>query len=232
MIGRKTFGVLATAAVMSGLALLPATSSAQSTTSTHYTGTTSDGGQWIADIPSPWNGTLLLYSHGFGPPVAADAPDPVTEQDLLDEGYALAGSSYDPNGSWWALDSALTRPVPDADRREGTPPAITATRDRGRDVDGRADQLPRGRALQRTPRRVTDDVRDRRRRRPAQQLPAGRRVRDDQLLNPNNENVKLVGFDNNPGAGLASGYALDGLAQQAPDDRRRVARGWRWRCRS
>ena len=50
---------------------------------------------------------MLLYSHGFGPLVAADAPDPVTQQALLERGYALAGSSYDPNGSWWALDSAV-----------------------------------------------------------------------------------------------------------------------------
>ena len=50
---------------------------------------------------------LLLYSHGFGPLVAADAPDPTTPQALLDRGYALAGSSYDPNGSWWALQSAV-----------------------------------------------------------------------------------------------------------------------------
>ncbi|HEX6620701.1 MAG TPA: hypothetical protein VF024_13630, partial [Solirubrobacteraceae bacterium] len=58
-------------------------------------------------MPSPWNGTLLLYSHGFGPPQAADAPDPSTKQALLDRGYALVGSSYDPAGSWWALGSAL-----------------------------------------------------------------------------------------------------------------------------
>ena len=57
--------------------------------------------------PSSWNGTLLLYSHGFGPLLAADAPDPVTQAALLAEGYALAGSSYDPNGSWWALGSAV-----------------------------------------------------------------------------------------------------------------------------
>jgi hypothetical protein len=58
-------------------------------------------------FPPPWNGTVLLYSHGFGPPAAADAPDPNTKQALLSRGYALAGSSYDPNGSWWALGSAL-----------------------------------------------------------------------------------------------------------------------------
>src|SRR5579884_4099943 len=93
-----------------GMALLPAVAAvpaARATGSTSYSGTTSDGGAWVADVPTPWNGTLLLYSHGFGPPVAADAPDPGTRQALLNMGYALVGSSYDPNGSWWALGSAL-----------------------------------------------------------------------------------------------------------------------------
>jgi hypothetical protein len=73
----------------------------------HFTGTLPDGASWIADVPAPWNGTLLLYSHGFGPLTAADAPDPATAAALLARGYALAGSSYDPNGSEWALDSAV-----------------------------------------------------------------------------------------------------------------------------
>ncbi|HTW11985.1 MAG TPA: hypothetical protein VME01_04520, partial [Solirubrobacteraceae bacterium] len=75
--------------------------------STHYTGTLRDGAIWIADVPADWNGTLLLYSHGYGPLTAADAPDPTTQQALLGMGYALAGSSYDPSGSWWALGSAV-----------------------------------------------------------------------------------------------------------------------------
>jgi hypothetical protein len=69
--------------------------------------TLADGATWIADVPSDWNGVLLLYSHGFGPLTAADAPDPASAAALLDRGYALAGSSYDPNGSWWALQSAV-----------------------------------------------------------------------------------------------------------------------------
>jgi pimeloyl-ACP methyl ester carboxylesterase len=72
----------------------------------HYTGTLPDGATWIADVPSPWHGTLILYSHGFGTLTAADAPDDATKQALLDRGYALVGSSYDPNGSLWALSSA------------------------------------------------------------------------------------------------------------------------------
>ncbi len=73
----------------------------------HFTGTLPDGATWIADVPAGWNGTLLLYSHGFGPLTAADAPDPGTAAALLARGYALAGSSYDPAGSMWALDSAV-----------------------------------------------------------------------------------------------------------------------------
>ena len=74
----------------------------------HFTGTLANGTTWIADVPASWNGILLLYSHGFGPLTAADAPDPVTQAALLARGYALAGSSYDPNGSEWALDTAVS----------------------------------------------------------------------------------------------------------------------------
>ncbi len=105
MIGRKTVVALL---ALGMLALLPAASGAtQAATSTSYAGTLRDGGSWIADVPSPWNGTLLLYSHGYGSTAPADSPDPVTKQALLDRGYALAGSSYDPNGSLWQLGSAV-----------------------------------------------------------------------------------------------------------------------------
>ncbi|QHA02588.1 alpha/beta hydrolase [Streptomyces broussonetiae] len=73
---------------------------------THLTGTLSDGAAWIADVPARWNGTLLLFSHGFGPTVARDAPSDDVRTELLAEGYAMAGSSYDPRGSMWALNSA------------------------------------------------------------------------------------------------------------------------------
>jgi hypothetical protein len=92
-------------------AALGAASPAQVTAASasgHFTGTLPDGTTWIADVPANWNGTLLLYSHGFGPLVAADAPDPVTQAALLARGYALAGSSYDPSGSEWALDTAVS----------------------------------------------------------------------------------------------------------------------------
>jgi pimeloyl-ACP methyl ester carboxylesterase len=81
-----------------------------------------DGAKYAIKLPQKWNGTLLLYSHGYR--FAAPAPpsfDPVntnaqvssTDSDgtgsdpltasLLEAGYALAGSSYKSNG-WAAAD--------------------------------------------------------------------------------------------------------------------------------
>ncbi len=59
-------------------------------------------------MPDPWNGTLVLYSHGytFGPSnPAADVGDAATGSWLLSHGYALAGSSYSTTG--WALQQAF-----------------------------------------------------------------------------------------------------------------------------
>ncbi|MGY1497851.1 DUF6351 family protein [Streptomyces sp. QTS52] len=72
----------------------------------HLTGTLADGATWIADVPDDWNGTLVVFSHGFGPTIARNAPTEAVRVELLAQGYALAGSSYDPNGSMWALNSA------------------------------------------------------------------------------------------------------------------------------
>jgi hypothetical protein len=105
----KVLGIGRRAALLAALVALalvaPPASSAPS--SEQFTGTLADGATWIADVPSDWNGILVLYSHGFGPPLPANAPDPATKEALLARGYALAGSSYDPNGSWWALESAV-----------------------------------------------------------------------------------------------------------------------------
>ncbi|HEX3691023.1 MAG TPA: hypothetical protein VHV28_15085 [Solirubrobacteraceae bacterium] len=99
----RRFGAgLVAACAMALAAAVPAMAA-----TTHATGTTSDGGTWIADVPSNWNGTLLLYSHGYGTLSPQDAPDPNTGTALLNAGYALAGSGYDPNGSLWALGSAV-----------------------------------------------------------------------------------------------------------------------------
>jgi hypothetical protein len=97
-----------TAAASTASTAKPATVSGTPGPGTQASGTLANGTTWIAEYPANWNGTLVLYSHGFGPLVPADAPDPGTAAALLAEGYALAGSSYDPNGSIWALDTAVS----------------------------------------------------------------------------------------------------------------------------
>ena len=64
--------------------------------------------------PAQWNGTLVLYSHGYIPPFvpadnpnnpAADAPNALTGGWLLAHGYGLAGTSYSTTG--WAVQQAF-----------------------------------------------------------------------------------------------------------------------------
>lgn len=97
-----------TAALGAAVALSVAAPAARADTTAaqQLTGTLTDGGTWIADVPANWNGTLLLFSHGFGYTTAQDSPSDAVRTELLAEGYALAGSSYDPKGSLWALESA------------------------------------------------------------------------------------------------------------------------------
>src|SRR5216684_440276 len=69
------------------------------------------GANYTIAVPPNWNGTLVLYSHGYVFPTrpilnpAPDAGDPLTGAALLQQGYALAGSSYSQNG--WALQQAF-----------------------------------------------------------------------------------------------------------------------------
>jgi pimeloyl-ACP methyl ester carboxylesterase len=105
-----------------GLALLPAGASAATTmvcsgTGTVLcTGTTKDRtgvSNYKIEVPSPWNGTLVLYSHGYvfpdpkhpAPGAAQDVGDAGTKAWLLGNGYAIAGSSYATDG--WALEQAF-----------------------------------------------------------------------------------------------------------------------------
>ena len=74
-----------------------------------YTGKFKDGATYLIQVPSGWNGTLFLYSHGYVVPgannPAMDVGDPLTGGWLLSHGYALAGSSYATAG--WAVQQAL-----------------------------------------------------------------------------------------------------------------------------
>jgi len=73
------------------------------------TGTLPDGATYVIDVPAVWNGTLLLYSHGYvipgSPNPAQDVGDPFTGGFMLAAGYALAGSSYATTG--WAVHEAI-----------------------------------------------------------------------------------------------------------------------------
>lgn len=100
-----------------GLALLPASASAapsitcSGTTVVLCTGQTTEASglnaKFMIEKPAVWNGTLVLYSHGyaFGASPLRDVGDLATGAWLLSHGYALAGSSYARSG--WALQQAF-----------------------------------------------------------------------------------------------------------------------------
>src|SRR5580704_3802120 len=89
-------------------------------------GTLRDGATYLIQVPANWNGTLVLYSHGYvtpgSPNPAMDVGDPLTGAWLLDNGYALAGSSYATTG--WAVQQAIPDQLSTLntfDRRVGSP---------------------------------------------------------------------------------------------------------------
>jgi pimeloyl-ACP methyl ester carboxylesterase len=108
--------VLAAAAVLAA-GLCPAAASLAATRAcggtgsvTTTTGTLADGATYLMQCPAgKWNGTLLLYSHGYVVPGAAnpaeDVSDPVTSSWMLGHGFAMAGSSYAATG--WSVAQAL-----------------------------------------------------------------------------------------------------------------------------
>ncbi|MCC3767985.1 S9 family peptidase, partial [Streptomyces sp. UNOC14_S4] len=75
----------------------------------HVEGRLPSDATYVMDLPAGWNGTVLLFSHGYrptgAPNPAADAPGEDTRTRLLDEGYALIGSSYASTG--WAITDAV-----------------------------------------------------------------------------------------------------------------------------
>jgi len=91
-----------------------------------YKGKFADGATYLMQVPSKWDGTLVLYSHGYVVPgfpnPAEDVGDPITGAYLLANGYALAGSSYATTG--WAIQQALPDQIKVLDTfktRVGTP---------------------------------------------------------------------------------------------------------------
>ncbi|MBI3474579.1 MAG: prolyl oligopeptidase family serine peptidase [Acidobacteria bacterium] len=106
---------------------LGATAAAQS----HLTGTLPDGATYVIDVPANWNGTLLLYSHGYvfpgGANPAQDVGDGITATYVFGAGYALAGSSY--ASTDWAVKEAIPDQIAVLDAfktRVGTPTTTIA----------------------------------------------------------------------------------------------------------
>jgi pimeloyl-ACP methyl ester carboxylesterase len=103
-------GICAGAIAALGLALLPAGALADGVTTITGTTTESSGltANYLIEVPAQWNGTLVLYSHGYEfsfPKTLVDAGDQLTQGWLLSHGYALAASSYATTG--WALQQAF-----------------------------------------------------------------------------------------------------------------------------
>ncbi len=114
---RRLFLLLALLALFSGLTVTSSSTVHASTSSCVVSGKTNtlhgtiQGASYTIAVPSNWNGTLALYSHGYAFPTeplanpAPDASDAASGAVLLSKGYALAGSSYSQNG--WALQQAF-----------------------------------------------------------------------------------------------------------------------------
>jgi pimeloyl-ACP methyl ester carboxylesterase len=102
---RQKVFLVALSVILLGLFLEGAQASGVKT----YKGKFSDGAKYLIQVPSKWNGTLVLYSHGYVVPgssnPAEDVGDPITGGYLLANGYALAGSSYATTG--WAFQQAV-----------------------------------------------------------------------------------------------------------------------------
>ncbi len=110
---------------LAGCSSTPSVSAARAVTSQQLPRTcaqvecsgTLDGAAYQVRLPDHWNGTLLVWSHGYRQPepappdfapvetAAEAAPTDAVAQTLLDAGYALAGSAYAKNG--WAVDDGV-----------------------------------------------------------------------------------------------------------------------------
>ena len=114
--GRFLRSLLALLALFSNLTATPtgvvhATSSCINPNSTNVLQGTLGGANYVIGVPSNWNGTLALYSHGYvfpnqpllNPPL--DISNGLESKALLEQGFAIAASSYGPNG--WAIEQAF-----------------------------------------------------------------------------------------------------------------------------
>lgn len=85
--------------LLAGLVTITPAATAAPVSRHTYTGTI-DGAAYRVETPDHWNGTLVLFNHGYIP-AGVDYPPGIllanrveTEEWLLDHGYALAGSEF------------------------------------------------------------------------------------------------------------------------------------------
>ncbi|QOV33827.1 prolyl oligopeptidase family serine peptidase [Streptomyces ferrugineus] len=96
------------AALLLAVGALPTPAVAATPDPTHVDGRLPSGATYLMDVPADWNGTVLLFSHGYNPGPANPAqnsPGDATKALLLQRGYALIGSSYASAG--WAVTDAV-----------------------------------------------------------------------------------------------------------------------------
>lgn len=106
---RLTRSLTLAAAMCAGLVASPLVpAAAVDSASTTLTGSLPNGTTWQAEVPEDWDGTTVLFSHGFR--VGTDNPAwdngfAPTAQALVDRGTAVVASSYATTG--WALGTAV-----------------------------------------------------------------------------------------------------------------------------
>lgn len=186
-----------------------------------FTGTFSDGATYKIQLPAvQWNGTLVLYSHGYVVPGSAnpaqDAGDPVTGGWLLAHGYALAGSSYATTG--WAIQQAIPDQIDTLNTFDSMFGQPTRTIAWGHSLGG----IVTAGLLQDDPSRFTAAL-------PMCGVLAGgvgtwNQALDSefaiqQLIDPSLQVVNI----SNPNANLAAAEGAVGSAQQTPQGRARLA---------
>lgn len=91
-------------------------------------GTLAGGAKWQALVPANFNGSLLLWSHGYSPRIDPAEPAPAQYRDLLlAKGYALVASDYGAGG--WSLEQAVPAQRATVEAfvaREGRPARVLA----------------------------------------------------------------------------------------------------------
>jgi hypothetical protein len=219
---RVVAGVVVAGAACIAMALAGAATSRADGGPRTIQGTLPDGATYLIQVPNPWNGTLLLYSHGYVVPGSPNPPtdvgDPITGAYLLSHGYALAGSSYATTG--WAIQQAIPDQISTLDAFDlqvGTPTRTIAW---GHSLGG----IITAGLLQNDPSRFQAAL-------PMCGVLSGGVATWNQALDsafalqqllPGGSALHIVNIQN-PGANLAIGEQLLATAQTTPQGRARLA---------